>query len=66
MDDITQRNIELHLDDMEIASFLREIAVFTIEGLGCDGAHHKRWVAQEILRKIQFNPLVMREPGVAP
>jgi len=66
MDDITQKNIELHLDDMEIAAFLREIAVFAIEGLVCDGAHHKRWIAQEILRKIQFNRLVMSEPGIAP
>lgn len=66
MDEHMARCLELHFDEQAIGELLRTVAKLAIDGTSHDGAHHRRWFAQEIVRIIQATELVTREPGIAP
>lgn len=62
----TARNMELYFEDQELAELLRKVAVDAIQGCAIDGAHHKRWILQELIRDIQACHNAIKEPGIIP
>ncbi len=59
-----------------IIKFQEEIKDLCLEGLTTDGAHHKQWYLEEILRKLGYNTIILQatlaldgnkwEPGIPP
>ncbi len=43
-----------------IRKFNEEIKVLCLDGLGTDGAHHKQWYLEEILKKLGYSVKILR------